>query len=76
MRQFTTGGLTAGFTCRRDKQDSTAHQPLNLRKSRPHTHAEGGQVQTVLAAKFRSNFTHPISWFIGKRRSKLAYLAV
>jgi len=40
---------TVGFTCRRDKQDSTAHQPPNLRKSPPHTHAEGGQVQTVLA---------------------------
>jgi hypothetical protein len=40
---------TIGFTCRRDKQDSTACQPRNLRKSPPHTHAEGGQVQTVLA---------------------------
>jgi hypothetical protein len=39
---------TVGFTCRRDKQDSTACQPPNLRKSRPHPHAEGGQVQTML----------------------------
>jgi hypothetical protein len=39
---------TVGFTCRRDTQDSTACQPPNLRKSPPHTHAEGGQVQTVL----------------------------
>jgi len=44
-----TGCPTVGFTCRRDKQDSTAHQPPSLRKSRPHTLAEGGQVQTVLA---------------------------
>jgi len=45
---------TVGFTCRRDKQDSTAHQPLNLRKSRLHTHAEGGQVQTVLCRCYSS----------------------
>jgi hypothetical protein len=41
---------TVGFTCRRDKQDSTAYQPRNLCKLPPHTHAEGGQVQTVLGA--------------------------
>jgi hypothetical protein len=47
---FALGCLTVGFTCRRDKQDSTAHQPPNLRKPPPHPHAEGGQVQTVLGA--------------------------
>ena len=36
---------TVGFTCRRDKQDSVAYQPRNLRKSRLHAHAEGDQVQ-------------------------------
>jgi len=41
---------TVGFTCRRDKQDSTACQPPNSRKSPPHTRAEGGQVQTVLGS--------------------------
>jgi len=41
---------TVGFNCRRDKQDSAVYQPRNLRKSRPHTRAEGGQVQTVLGA--------------------------
>jgi hypothetical protein len=48
--------LTVGFTCRRDKQDTTAYQPPNLRKSPPHPHAEGGQVQTVLAAHEKQYF--------------------
>jgi len=54
-----TGCPTVGFTCRRDKQDSTAHQPPTLRKSRPHTHAEGGQVQTVLGAFYQLPGTRP-----------------
>ena len=45
---------TVGFTCRRDKQDSTARQPPNLCKSRLHAHIEGGQVQTVLARPCKS----------------------
>jgi len=47
---FARGVPTVGFTCRRDKQDTTAHQPPNSRKSPPHTRAEGGQVQTVLGS--------------------------
>jgi len=51
-RMKRAGRLTVGFTCRRDKQDTTAYQPPNLRKSPPHTRAEGGQVQTVLGGTF------------------------
>jgi hypothetical protein len=46
----TSSGLTVGFTCRRDKQDSNAYNHEIYAKTRPHTHAEGGQVQTVLGA--------------------------
>jgi hypothetical protein len=49
--RVATRRITVGFTCRRDKQDSTAYQPPNLRKSPPHTYAEGGQVQTMLGGK-------------------------